>query len=141
MEVITVADICIRRWADGKDAALDLTVTSSPASSNLAAATARLGGALDKAYNRKMHDTADACREQGLVFFPIAFKALGGVHRIAVTQLKRLGAALGRHSGSDERELVSQILQKFLFISCEAMLLSSVAAAWTPTSCHLNLTV
>ena len=43
VEVITVADIYIRRWADGKDAALDLTVTSSPASSNLAAA--RLGGA------------------------------------------------------------------------------------------------
>ena len=112
MEVITVADICIRRWADGKDAALDVTVTSSPASSNLAAAAARLGGALDKAYNRKMHDTADACREQGLVFFPIAFKALGGVHRIAVTQLKRLGAALAIHSGSDEKELVSQLLQK-----------------------------
>ena len=111
------------------------------ASSNLAAAATRPGGALDKAYDRKMHDTADACREQGLVFFPIAFEALGGVHQVAVTQLKRLGAALARHSGSDERELVSQILQKFLFISCEAMLLSSVAAAWTPTSCHLNLTV
>ena len=53
-----------------------------------------------------MHDSADACREQGLVFFPIAFKALGGAHRIAVTQLKRLGAALAIHSGSDEKELV-----------------------------------
>ena len=54
-----------------------------------------------------MHDTADACREQGLVFYPIAFEALGGVHQVAVTQLKRLGAALARHSGSDEREAVS----------------------------------
>merc|ERR1711963_311452 len=78
---------------DGKDAALDVTVTSSLASSNLAAA-------------------ADACREQGLVFFPIAFEALGGVHQVAVTQLKRLGAALARHSGSDEREVVSQLLQR-----------------------------
>ena len=56
-----------------------------------------------------MHDAADACREQGLVFFPIAFEALGGVHQVAVTQLKRLGAALARHSGSDEREVVSQL--------------------------------
>ena len=87
-------------------------MTSSLASSNLAAAAARPGGALEKAYDRKMHDAADACREQGLVFFPIAFEALGGVHQVAVTQLKRLGAALARHSGSDEREVVSQLLQR-----------------------------
>ena len=42
----------------------------------------------------------------------IAFEALGGVHQVAVTQLKRLGAALARHSGSDEREVVSQLLQR-----------------------------
>ena len=42
-------DVLIRRWCDGKDAALDVTVTSPLASSNLAAATARPGGALDKA--------------------------------------------------------------------------------------------
>ena len=105
-------DVFIRRWADGKDAALDVTVTSSLASSNLAAAAARPGGALEKAYDRKMHDAADACREQGLVFFPIAFEALGGVHQVAVTQLKRLGATLARHTGSDEREVVSQLLQR-----------------------------
>ena len=45
-------------WSDGKDAALDVTVTSPLASSNLAAATARPGEALDKAYDRKMRDTA-----------------------------------------------------------------------------------
>ena len=51
-------DVLIRRWCDGKDAALDVTVTSPLASSNLAAATARPGGALDKAYDRKMQDIA-----------------------------------------------------------------------------------
>ena len=40
-------DVFIRRWSDGKDAALDVTLTSPLASSNLAAATARPGGALD----------------------------------------------------------------------------------------------
>ena len=83
-------DVLIRRWCDGKDAALDVTVTSPLASSNLAAATARPGGALDKAYDRKMQDTADACRQQGLVFLPIALETLGGMHHLAVSQLKRL---------------------------------------------------
>ena len=85
----------IRRWCDGKDAALDVTVTSPLASSNLvgfcdplpirsqagnlsssnlAAAATRPGGALEKAYDRKMRDTSDTCRQQGLVFLPIALE-------------------------------------------------------------------
>ena len=59
-----------------------------------------------------MRDTADACRQQGLVFLPIALETLGGMHHLAVTQFKRLGAALARHTGSDEREVVSQLMQK-----------------------------
>ena len=105
-------DVLIRRWSDGKDAALDVTVTSPLASSNLAAATARPGGALEKAYDRKMRDTADACRQQGLVFLPMALETLGGMHQVAVNQLKRLGAALARHNGTDEREAVSQLFQR-----------------------------
>ena len=105
-------DVLIRRWSDGKDAALDVTVTSLLASSNLAAATARPGGALEKAYDRKMRDTADACRQQGLVFLPMALETLGGMHQVAVNQLKRLGAALARHNGTDEREAVSQLFQR-----------------------------
>ena len=80
--------------------------------SNLAAATARPGGALDKAYDRKMQDTADACRQQGLVFLPIALETLGGMHHLAIRQLKRLGSALARHTGSDEREIIGQLIQK-----------------------------
>ena len=70
------------------------------------------GGALDKAYDRKMRDTADACRQQGLVFLPIALETLGGMHHLAISQLKRLGSALARHTGSDERETIGQLIQK-----------------------------
>ena len=59
-----------------------------------------------------MRDTADACRQQGLVFLPIALETLGGMHHQATSQLKRLGAALARHTGSDEREVVSQLVQR-----------------------------
>ena len=64
---------------------------------------------MEKAYDKKMRDTADACRQQGLVFLPIALETLGGMHHLAVNQLKRLGAALARHT---EREVVSQLMQK-----------------------------
>ena len=68
--------------------------------------------ALDQAYDRKMRDTADACRQQGLVFLPIALETLGGMHHQAISQFKRLGAAMARHTGSDEREVVSQLVQQ-----------------------------
>ena len=65
-----------------------------------------------QAHSRKVRDTAEACRQQGLVFLPIAFETLGGMHQVTVGQLKRLGAALVRHNGSDERETTSQLLQR-----------------------------
>ena len=105
-------DVLIRRWADGKDAALDVTVTSPLSPSNLAAAAAHPGGALAKAYERKIRDTAQACQEQGLAFLPVAFETLGGMHQVAIGQLKKLGAALARHSGTDERETTSQLFQR-----------------------------
>ena len=105
-------DIFLRRWSDGKDAALDVTVTSPLAPSNLGAAAAYPGGALAKAYARKVRDTAQACQEQGLVFLPMALETLGGMHQVTVAQLKKLGTALARHSGSDERETTSQLFQR-----------------------------
>ena len=34
------------------------------------------------------------------------------MHHLAVNQFKRLGAALARHTGADEREVASQLMQR-----------------------------
>ena len=57
-----------------------------------------------KASKRKMRDTAEACRSQGLTFLPVAMETLGGLHSTAVGQVKKLGAALARKKGCGERE-------------------------------------
>ena len=98
-------DLLIRRWADGKDAAIDVTVTVPLARFNVAAAA-------DEAFNRKVQGTAQACQDQGIAFFPVAVKTLGGFHRVATEQVKRIGAALARHQGSDERVASRQLLQR-----------------------------
>ena len=105
-------DLLIRRWADGKDAAIDVTVTGPLARSNVAAAAAEAGSALDKAFNRKVQGTAQACQDQGLAFFPVAVETLGGFHRVATEQVKRIGAALARHQGSDEKVASRQLFQR-----------------------------
>ena len=105
-------DVFIRRWHDGKDGALDVTVTGPLAKSNVRAAAAEAGSALSKSFDRKVQGAAAACQQQGLVFLPLAMETLGGVHKVGVEQLKRLGAAVGRQQGSDERVATRQLFQR-----------------------------
>ena len=105
-------DVFIRRWHDGKDGALDVTVTGPLAKTNVRAAATEAGSSLLKAFDRKVRGAAAACQQQGLVFLPLAVETLGGMHKVAVEQLKRLGAAVGRHQGSDERVATRQLIQR-----------------------------
>ena len=102
----------IRRWSDGKDGALDITVTGPLARSNVMAAAEEGGSALAKAVQRKVQGVAEACQQQGLVFLPIALETLGGFHQVAVEQVKRIGAAIARNQGSDEKVTTRQLFQR-----------------------------
>ena len=123
-------DVTIRRWSNGKDGAIDVTVTSPLAVSNVAGAAAEAGASLAKAYQRKIRDTAEACRQEGLVFLPFAMETLGGLHSGAVTQVKQLAAALARCKGSEESEVTSQLFGRLslTLMRGNAMMLS--------TRCH-----
>ena len=105
-------DVLIRRWSEGKDGALDVTVTSPLAASNVRGAANEAGSALAKAFDRKVRDTAEACRQQGLVFLPVAVETLGGFHRVAVDQVRQLGTAVARKAGSDEKVATRQLFQR-----------------------------
>ena len=59
-------DILIWRWVEGKDGALDVTVTGPLAQSNVEAAAAESGAALEKAFKRKVQGAAQACQDQGI---------------------------------------------------------------------------
>ena len=63
-------------------------------------------------WQRKVRDTADACRREGLVFLPFAMETLGGLHPGAVTQVKLLASSLARSKGSDERKATSQLFRR-----------------------------
>ena len=99
-------DVTIRRWSNGKDGAIDVTVTSPLCPSNVVEAAAEAGGALVKAYNRKMKDTAEACRHEGIAFLPFAMKTLGGLHPGAVATARQLAAALARCKGVADWQIV-----------------------------------
>ena len=70
------------------------------------------GSALRSAYDRKVQGAAAACQEQDLVFLPIAMKTLGGLHQVAVVQLKRLVPALAWQAGEDRGVATRQLFQR-----------------------------
>ena len=55
---------------------------------------------------------AEACQQQGLVFLPIALETFGGFHRVAVEQVKCIGAAIARNQSSDEQLATKQSFQR-----------------------------
>ena len=84
-------------------------MTSPLASSYVAGAAAKAGSTLEKACQRKLRETAEACRQEGLVFLPLAMETLGGLHAGAVSLVKQIAAALARKNGQEESVVTSQL--------------------------------
>jgi hypothetical protein len=106
------ADLLIPHWTGGRDSALDVTVTHPLRPTVLAGAAAEPGFAAEAAYKRKMADSAEDCRREGIVFLPMAAESLGGWHPVAVQQGEKLASALARHTGEDERVASRQLWQR-----------------------------
>ena len=117
----------IRRWSDGKDGAIDVTVTGPLSPSNVVGAAAEAGSTLAKACKRKIKDTAEACRREGIVFLPFALETLGGLHPGAISQVKQVAAALARCKGVEEGEATSQLFGRIslTLMRANAMMLST----------------
>ena len=101
-------------------------MTSPLAASNVEGAV-EPGASLNKAVQRKLRDTEEACRQEGLEFLPFAVETLGGFHAGAVVQVKQIAAALARSKGSEESEAISQLFGKLSLTlqRCNAMMLAS----------------
>ena len=63
-------------------------------------------------YNNKCRVTEDLCREQGIAFIPIVAESLGGWHKVALEQFRKLGSALARHTGKDEGEKTGHLVKR-----------------------------
>ena len=103
------ADVLVPNWAGGRDAAMDLTVVTPIQAQTMPQAAFTPGHALTHAYERKMRGAEEDCRRQGIAFIPMAVESFGGWHCAAEAEVKKLGAALARHTGQDEGEAVHHL--------------------------------
>ena len=117
------ADVFIPSWADGLDAALDVTVVTPLQDATVAQAAVDAGHALQFAFNRKMRQADDLCRQQGIKFIPIVAETLGGWDKVAIAEVKKLMAAKVRHLGGDEDEET-----KYTFSKLSILLMKGNAA-------------
>ena len=61
-----------------------------------------------------MRVTADLCDQQGIAFIPIVAESesMGGWHKVALEQIRKIGSALARHTGQEEGETISHLLTR-----------------------------
>ena len=52
----------------------------------------------------------------GITFLPIVAKCLGGWHKIAIGEIKKLSAALARHTGEEEGEMARRTFVRLSII-------------------------
>ena len=106
------ADVFLPHWAQGKYAALDVTVVNPLQVAMVNEAAAVPGHALQAAHRRKLDKAWEPCNRQGIVFLPLAVESLGAWHPLAVKELKKLASAKARHTGDDESVETSRLFQK-----------------------------
>ena len=129
------ADVYVPNWAEGRDAAFDITVINPLQQATVAQAAETPGHSLDFAFNRKMRGAADECERQGVAFIPLAFESLGGWHKAAEKQVKKLAQAVTRQTGGDESECSSQAtsrLSLLLMKGNSAILINRIPSAPDP---------
>ena len=68
-----------------------------------------------------MRVTADLCNQQGIAFIP---ESMGGLHKVTIQQLRKLGSALMCHTGTDESESINHLMTRTLQKGLSALLLN-----------------
>ena len=106
------ADIFIPRHSGGKDAALDVTVINPLQAATVVQAAETPGHALQLAHKRKIDKSWQPCHDQGIVFLPLAVESLGAWHKSAISEVKKLGSSLARHTGEEESTTTKHLFQQ-----------------------------
>jgi len=106
------ADVFIPGWANGRDAALDVTVVSSLQTEMVRRAAAEVGSAAGRRHGEKMSKYFEDCDREGIKFFPVVVEALGGWHEDAASLITRLARQLASHTGKEADEQIKYLFQR-----------------------------
>ena len=106
------ADIYIRKFVNNQDAALDVTVVNPLQLALVDRAATTAGHALDYARRRKLNQSYEACRQEGIAFIPLPVETLGAWHPQAVDTIKRIASAAAKETHKDIAESTKHFFQR-----------------------------
>ena len=89
-----------------------MTVVSPLLTERVDLAITSPGHTLVTAFNDECRDYLQACEREGLAFIPLPVETLGGWHKKAVEQLKKLARAQARCTGKEEDDSVRHLFQR-----------------------------
>ena len=92
------ADVLLHNWAQGRDAALDVTVVTPMRQELVEQAATNPGHALSVKYDEKLNGVEELCRRRGMAFFPLAAETFGWWHSVGEREVKKLNHLWGRRA-------------------------------------------
>ena len=103
------ADVMIGNFCRGLQAALDISVINPLQAAMVHSAAVEPGYALRYRHKQKLSKYRDRCMAEGIQFCPVICETTGSWHGQAEQTLRRIGQALTRATGGDEKEVVSHM--------------------------------
>ena len=109
------ADIWVKDFCNGQDAALDVVVTnvaSHPSLFDAYSSQSNLGSIVGKGYTAKIAKSHTVCAENGLLFHPIAFESTGGVASKSLVKLKAFCRRICSSTTTDPKKSFRTLMKK-----------------------------
>ena len=106
------ADIYIPDWANGLDAAFDVSVVSPLQQQLVKKAGEEMGSAAAKRNKDKLEKYANNCNNEGIKFYPLVVETLGGWHSDALEVIAKLARQLSSHTGGEIEEITRHLFQR-----------------------------
>ena len=109
---IIIPSIFIPGWANGRHAAIDVSIVSPLQSQLIRKAAEEPGSAAVKRFREKMTKYYTPCENEGIQFFPAIVETFGGWHPDSEKILIKLAQQLASHTGVPSEETSRHFFQR-----------------------------
>ena len=122
----------------GRHLLIDVSVVSSLQAQLVDRVATDPGHALEHRYSEKWRKYGDACQAEGLVFRPLPFEVLGGMHQATVATIKRLGQSLARVGGQEEGQVINHLFGRLSILLMRGSTSLILSRQPTQPATHIN---
>ena len=106
------ADVFLPSWAQGRDAAIDVSVVSPLQRQLVKKAGEEMGSAAEKRFKEKNNKYFESCNNEGIQFYPLIVETFGGWHPDSEAIITKLASQSASQSGGVTAEVSRHLFQR-----------------------------